>query len=136
MKSAGQYAISTTTSSRASISRRVLKNQQSSPMRSSGLVLVGPIGESGLSIKQPMIVTLESDDDGGFLVSDPVFAVYGEGRSAAAAHWDFRSSLQDYFLLLKAHSSRGVEDAQQFQKLKQYVDYDLPRLEYGGNSSR
>jgi hypothetical protein len=105
-------------------------------MKSAGLVLVGSLGSSGLSIRQPIIAVLESDDDGGFLISDPIFVVYGEGHSAAAAHWDYRSALEDYFFLLKDHSERSLEDKKQFAKLKSYVDFELRRLEYRGNSSR
>src|SRR5208283_154380 len=124
------------TSTRASVPRRTVRTEESSPMKSAGLVLVGPLGKSGLSIRQPMLVVLESDDDGGFLISDPTFAVYGEGHSAAAAHWDYRSSLEDYFFLLKDHSEKSPEDKRQFAKLKTYVDFELPRLEYRANSSR
>jgi len=138
MKSVGQYSVSvmSSVSSQASVVVRPAATEESSPVRSAALFLVGHLGNSNLALLQPISLVLESDDDGGFVVSDPIFAVYGEGQVPVAALRDYRSSLEDYFYLLKDHSENTPEDAQQFSRLKGYVDFQPRLLEYKGPSLR
>ena len=138
MKSVGQYSVSamSSVSNQASLKVRSAATEESSPVRSAALFLMGSLGETNLSLLQPISVILESDDEGGFVVSDDIFAVYGEGPAPVAALRDYRSSLEDYFLLLREHSEGSPEDAQQFSKLKDYVDFQPRLLEYKGTSIR
>ncbi|MDO8431435.1 MAG: hypothetical protein Q7S58_03400 [Candidatus Binatus sp.] len=133
MKVSGQYSVSAMSSSSISDRASVLATQ-ASPVRSAALFLMGSLGDTNLSIRQPITLILENDDNGGFIASDPYFAVYGEGVAPAEALRDYRSSLEDYFFLLKDESATSPEDEQQFLKLKDFVDFDFPRLEFKGSS--
>jgi hypothetical protein len=84
MSNAG-YSVSQTSGAGARVSARELLAEVSSPVRSAALFLMGNLGESGLSLLQPIAVVLQSDDNRGFLISDAVFAMFGEGRSPEAA---------------------------------------------------
>jgi hypothetical protein len=134
MNAAGQYSVSAMSS--LSISYHVsVQATQALPVRSVALFLMGSLGNKSLSIKQPITLLLENDDNGGFIVSDPYFAVYGEGSAPAQALRDYRSSLEDYFFLLRDQSDVSPEDKQQFSRLRNFVDFEFPQLEFRGTSS-
>ncbi len=133
MKSDGQFALSVSSSAQASLSVTASATAESSPLRVAALYLMGSIGDANLSIRQPISLILESDQNGGFLVSDAIFAVYGEGPSPRHAIGDYRSSLEEYFYLLQNHSEQTPEDQQQFLNLKNYVDIQPRLLEFKGN---
>jgi hypothetical protein len=60
--------------------------------------LQGKIAE-GVVLIQPLLITVELDEDGYFIMSDDLFLVYGEGRTEAEAKEDYAASLIDYFQL-------------------------------------
>jgi hypothetical protein len=65
--------------------------------------LVGEIAP-GWKIVQPILLTLERDDDGCYIYSDDRFAVYGIGDTPAEALRDYILSLIDYHQILAAHA--------------------------------
>jgi hypothetical protein len=77
----------------------------------SQLLLRGRIAP-GWMIVQPLPLLLEQDDDGSFLVSDDLFAVYGEGSVAVEALQDYIVSLIDYYQLLTARAAEYDPPAQ------------------------
>jgi hypothetical protein len=134
MKVAGQkYSVSAMSSSSIS-DRASVPATHGLPIRSAVLFLMGSLGDVRLSIRQPISLILENDDNGGFIVSDPYFAVYGEGIAPAEALQDYRSSLEDYFFLLREQSDASPEDKQQFFKLRDFVDFEYSQLEFKGSS--
>ena len=57
--------------------------------------LAGKVGH-GFELVQVLPVDVERDQDGSYLVSDPVFGVYGHGANEAEAFADFSVSLVEY----------------------------------------
>ena len=57
--------------------------------------LLGWAGDH-FELVQPLPVDIERDQDGTFLVSDPLFAVYGHGPTEDEALHDFLVSLGEY----------------------------------------
>ena len=65
------------------------------------LPLLGPIlGQ--WQIVQPLLISIERGDD-VFLVSDDLFALYGQGDDIAEALEDYLASLTEYYELLSLH---------------------------------
>jgi len=56
-----------------------------------------------------MQIKVERDEDGSFLVSDEMFAMYGEGDSLPAALRDYATTLTEYEGLLNAGAEAGGE---------------------------
>jgi hypothetical protein len=63
---------------------------------------------------QPLLVRLEKNEDGSFVVSDEVFVVYGVGDTEREALQDYLVSLVDYYELL---AERAIEDDPETQAL-------------------
>jgi hypothetical protein len=58
----------------------------------------------GWTLIQPLVIWIQPDDDGGYLINDEVFYVYGEGANIAAAQRDYVQSLIEYFFLVTKHN--------------------------------
>jgi hypothetical protein len=73
-------------------------------------------------IIQPLLLTVEHDDDGSYLVNDDLFGVYGDGSSVSEALTDYMISLGDYYEILsvKAREDDKLVRAQ-FERLQRYV---------------
>ena len=57
--------------------------------------LAGKVGY-GFELVQALPVDVEKDRDGSYLISDPVFGVYGHGTTEDEAFADFSVSLVEY----------------------------------------
>jgi hypothetical protein len=70
--------------------------------------LLGRVSEN-LTVKSPINLTVETDEDGTFIVSDDIFLVYGTGDTEDEALDDYVLSLEDYHDLVEAesHDPRG-----------------------------
>lgn len=85
------------------------------------IILPGKLGY-GWRLTQPMFLLLEQDDDGSYLLSDGLFAVYGEGETEEEALQDYMISLFDYYELLAARAARNdLRIQSQFSRLKRYL---------------
>ena len=76
---------------------------------------------AGWRIGQPLEVHVVPGR-AGYLISDPVFNVFGEGRTYPEAEGDFVASLIDYYLLM-AHSDEPATQAI-VRHLETYVHRD------------
>lgn len=78
---------------------------------------------NGLHLRRPLLVAVEQDEDGGTVVSDDQFLVYGVGRDRACAVADFLVSLGEFYELSRAASERGrTEDIAAFTLQSEYVE--------------
>ena len=48
-------------------------------------------------LEQPLLLVLELDDDGTFVISDEVFARYGAGSTPQSAYEDYINDLTNYY---------------------------------------
>lgn len=51
----------------------------------------------------PMVLTVERDDDGSYVLSDNIFAIYGSGFTITDAVRDYVSAFVEYYELLLTH---------------------------------
>jgi len=84
------------------------------------LALLGPIAP-GWEITQPLLVTLEADEDNCYIVSDDQFSVYGDGDSLADALQDYIVSLVDYYELLATRTADDLATSDLFHRLQSYL---------------
>jgi len=72
-------------------------------------------------VVQPLLVTLERDEDGYYIVSDDEFAVYGDGYSIEEAVEDYKVSLIDYYQLLTARVDGDFLTQALLRRLERYL---------------
>lgn len=65
-------------------------------------VLLGRIAPAW-KVVQPLVVSVESAEDGSYIVSDEVFFMYGEGDAIRAAIQDYIAALIEYYEILSLH---------------------------------
>lgn len=75
----------------------------------------------GWSLDTPLIVRVEREDDGSYVVSDDEFAVHGDGETRATALRDYASSLVEYYELLAERASDDEATAALFRRLQDYL---------------
>jgi predicted RNase H-like HicB family nuclease len=75
----------------------------------------------GWNFKQPLRVVVELDDDGTYIVSDDVFAQYGQGETSEEAISDFVSSLAEYLELLELRAKDHKPTARLFGRYHSFV---------------
>jgi hypothetical protein len=73
----------------------------------------------GWTLRQPLSVWVDQTEDGGYLVSDEIFNVYGEGATWEEAQQDYIQSLIEYFLLVSDYDD--VPSHQLQASLRQYL---------------
>jgi len=95
------------------------------PTPSETRMLVGPIAQ-GWTLNRPLIIVIEVDDDGTYLVSDDEFAVYGEGVNREEATHDYVVSLIEYFQLLESRAKQHVPTAVLFDRLRSVLSRTEP----------
>jgi hypothetical protein len=83
-------------------------------------LLVGIIGP-GWQILQPLLITLEQDEDGSYLASEDLFGVYGEGSTPSEAVEDYLVSLIDYYQLIGTRVDDTSFARTMFARLQRYV---------------
>jgi hypothetical protein len=72
------------------------------------LELFGRI-ETGWNIIQPLILTIEQDENGYYIVSDDKFFIYGYGETQLLAQQDYNASLIEYYQLLEQEEDRPTQ---------------------------
>jgi len=73
----------------------------------------------GWILRQPLSVRVQLDDDGGYLLSDETFYVYGEGATLSEAQHDYIRSLIEYFTIVSEYDDEP--SCQLLAHLKQYL---------------
>lgn len=86
----------------------------------SQVVLLGHIAP-GWVITKPLPVTIEQDDDGSYIVSDDIFAVYGDARTPGEALEDYIVALIEYYELLAESAENHPPTQALFHHLGQYL---------------
>ena len=82
--------------------------------------LIGPVAV-GWTVCQPLRLMVEQEDDGWVVVSDDVFAVYGDGATVSAARQSYIASLIDYYEMVAEHAQADRFDADQLERLRSYL---------------
>lgn len=83
--------------------------------------LLGDVTQ-GLRVIQRLVVLVEQDDDGSYVVSDDLFLMYGNGETREAALDDYVTSLIEYYDILDTDAASGDPmSAAQFRHLREYV---------------
>jgi len=84
------------------------------------ITLLGPIAV-GWAVCQPLRLMVGQEADGWVVISDDVFAVYGDGATVSAARQSYIVSLIDYYEILAAHAHEDRFDADQLERLRSYL---------------
>ncbi len=80
----------------------------------------GSLG-TGWQVVTPFSLDVEVDETGYVVVSDTVFAVYGDGPSFQDALRDYHESLAEYSAMICADAARDPESEQEYQRLLAYI---------------
>jgi hypothetical protein len=115
----GSYRVSAAGSSREGL-RFGPTGIVASSAPSAPITLVGRLADGRVYLKQPLALLLEKDETGGYIISDSLFGVYGEGQNLQAALEDYKSALLDYAHLLFEGRDRA-ENAGRFESFSRYV---------------
>ena len=83
-------------------------------------VLLGGISYGWL-VAEPFLITVELDEDGYYIASDDIFAVYGDGSTANEALQDYIVSLLDYYQLLSARAEDDPPTQVLFRRLQSFI---------------
>lgn len=76
----------------------------------------------GWVLARPMMVLLELDEDGSYVVSENTFTVYGVGQTTIEAQQDYINSLIEYYELLQKDVASGDPPTQaQLSRLQSYL---------------
>ena len=87
---------------------------------SNRLDLAGPVAP-GWVLRQVLSLRVEREIGGWYVVSDDIFAVYGDGGSVNAALGDYILSLIEYYHLVAHDAGRDALSAAHFAHLQSYV---------------
>ena len=81
------------------------------------------IGEifPGWTLIRPLLLYLEVDPDGGFIVSDATFFVYGSGNSEQKAKTDYVASLVSYAQIVRESSGANSASADLWAFVSLYI---------------
>lgn len=80
--------------------------------------------DAGLRLVAPLLVTIERDEQGWFVVGDDIFLQWGEGETANTALADYRSTLAEYYALVSAGALSCEGDRRELQRLQRYIHLD------------
>jgi hypothetical protein len=83
-------------------------------------LLFGKIAPNWKVIK-PLLVKIEQEKDGSYLVSEDLFTVYGIGDTSYNALQDYITSLIEYYNLLSARAEKDTPNQTLFRCLQQYL---------------
>ncbi len=75
----------------------------------------------GWRLSIPLLIRIEREDDGSFVVSDDEFAVHGDGESRDQAIRDYAESLIEYYELLSSRSRGDEPTMKLFRRLQDYL---------------
>ncbi len=83
---------------------------------------IAPSCDPSWRLHNGLIVDIEIDDNGEFIVSDDVFLVYGTGQTQFVAIQDYLVSLVEYYRLVES-SLEDSYDRAEFQRLQVYLTH-------------
>jgi len=94
------------------------------PSRVDGCLKYLPAGPiiPGWMIVSPIVIEIEKDDDGEFVVTDRFSTAYGNAASESEAISDYCLSLIDYYEILEGEFSKSIPAAIALMKLLAYVN--------------
>lgn len=75
----------------------------------------------GWEVVKRLLVTLEKDEDDGYIVSEDKFAVYGVGDTPTEATQDYIVSLIEYYQLLASKAESNQATKELFSYLQLYL---------------
>jgi hypothetical protein len=75
----------------------------------------------GWNLVQPLFVMIELDDDGSYIASDDLFAVYGVGDTSSDALQDYAVSLIDYYDLIATRAEGDTPTLTILYLLQRYI---------------
>lgn len=73
----------------------------------------------GWKIIRPLMLTIEQDKNGYYIVSDDDFFVYGYGKTQSLAHQDYIVSLIEYYQLVEKQEDKPTQAI--FNSLQSYL---------------
>ena len=76
----------------------------------------------GWRLRCPLEIRIETEEDGTYIASDDVFAVYGNGESRQKAIEDYKLSLIDYYQLLADRAREDAPTLELFRRLQGYME--------------
>lgn len=76
----------------------------------------------GWRLIKALMLRIERDEDGRFVVSDEVFAIHGDGETRDAAIRDYVQTLIEYFDLLIARTAGDEPTTALFRHLNRYLE--------------
>lgn len=76
---------------------------------------------------KPLVLTIECDSHGQYLMSDDEFMVYGVGTTIAEAYGDYVLSLIEYFGLVEQGATENRYDATELRHLRAYLQPTEPK---------
>lgn len=77
--------------------------------------------EEGWTLLSPLILRVEREDDGWFVVSDDIFDLYGDAATLRAAVRQYISSLIDHYEFSMREAESNLLALPVREKLRQYV---------------
>ncbi len=83
-------------------------------------LLFGKIA-SNWEVTKALLVKIEQEEDGSYLVSEGLFAVYGVGDTSYDALQDYMTSLIEYYTLLSVRAEKDIPTRTLFCQLQQYL---------------
>jgi hypothetical protein len=83
-------------------------------------LLAGEIAP-GWSIRNPLTIHVEPDEDGSFIVTDDELALYGVGASKEAAIADYAVSLVEYYEIVEAAATDHPPSIALLNRLGRYI---------------
>lgn len=89
--------------------------------RPTHLFLMGEIAPSWMLIRS-ILVELDQDEDGSYIMSNTQFGIYGCGDTVFEAQQDFIITLIDYYQLLAERAEREPLTRIEFLRLQLYID--------------
>ena len=89
--------------------------------RAERIGLIGRIAP-GWRLLKPLLLRVERDEDGGFVVSDEVFAVHGDAHTREGAVKDYIASLIEYYDLLSERVKGDEPTGSLFRHLSGYLE--------------
>jgi hypothetical protein len=78
----------------------------------------------GWTLVEPLLISIEREDNGWFVLSDDIFPVYGDGATLEEARADYVRTLIDYYELLATRARENAHDARELEHLRVYVRPD------------
>jgi len=77
--------------------------------------------EEGWALMRPIMLVVEREDDGWYVVSDDIFGVYGDAESLRQAVDQYASGLIDTYEFLLCESQHNPLAMPQMERMRKYL---------------